>query len=530
MLPSAPEISTQSDRPNGLQIQLSRACITNCRLDAKSSVDDLDALLLAYKNCRLFSHTEFPNEPADFLPIPDVFEKHVSHSDNPYYDKDVEDALLSDGNDPMIVSVESRSSAHKLRYQSSISSMGLTYFSMRTDSFKKNAEKDVWCIVIDQFWMEFIGVPSSRHRPVPFVESFPVTIWIAKPLEVTQEAHVSHSSSTHSNLSDVANAEERRQEKRKMLKDYYSPEEEAPPPIPEAPKQKCGDLHMVVKIGGKVSAQVNHYQMLFLMRLLENVSKFQEELEEDTKQLLAPKPMPNKKTVLVVSLHEAEVALIGPPLPEMPSSRESQYDITVTDDDDMTINTLTEADSEPKLSEPKLDTLIQQNTEDSALGGSVNSTNQPEPTPDHALDNGVINNAMLNGNMHNMDNNISGENSPQIFISDSTPHVANSDMHLSDPGTGGANTPLGWSPSRGSINKKKEADIKKSFNSAFSSLQRGLGSSVSKISEKVSKMSLEDGSDDWDSQSVRSGSDEDEDYILLRWVINKRFIENIHET
>jgi hypothetical protein len=247
--------------------------------------------------------------------------------------------------------------------------------------------------------------------------------------------------------------------------------------------------------------------------------------------------------VLVLSLQEAEVALIGPPLPEMPSKQNSGYDLTVTTDDDMTINTLTEADSEPKLNQ-----FTQQNTEDSALGTSFNS-NQQNPNdstkpPDHSLDNGVISSTLLNGNMpggHSSDITLnsstdpenpvtrghrSASDSPQIFITDPSHHHSGtvSDTMLADttPATttpGGGNTPLGWSPSRGSnvaANKKQQADIKKSFNSAFNSLQRGLGSSVSKFSEKVSKMSLEDGSEDWDTTSVRSGSDEDEDYILQR--------------
>ena len=51
--------------------------------------------------------------------------------------------------------------------------------SLNCNSLKRLASRDVWCVQAEQLWLEFLGAPANKNRPVPFVEALPVTLWLS---------------------------------------------------------------------------------------------------------------------------------------------------------------------------------------------------------------------------------------------------------------------------------------------------------------------------------------------------------------
>ena len=68
------------------------------------------------------------------------------------------------------------------------------------------------------------------------------------------------------------------------------------------------------------------------------------------------------------------------------------------------------------------------------------------------------------------------------------------------------------------MDKAGSADLKKSFNTAFSSFSKGLSSSYSIISEKM-KQNMpkydDDVGDDWETVSIKSGASSDDDELAV---------------
>ena len=320
----------QSDRPDSLQIQASRLTFTNCHIESKASLTELAAVLQAYENSHFFSETkrDFPIEQLQLVSLPEIFRQHADKNDEIYLDKAIGDVVQG-----------RRTTLANIRdVPVEIHGKGTTYYSMSTDSLKLDATKDIWCLVVDQFWMDFVGVPCAHNRPVPFIESFPLTVWIANPLLTNSPAKPSiHDRRYHdkrSSLEKLMNGDV----------DVKPATETATDAVPfqkqsskkSMAQRRTADTHLLIKIGAKISLQLNHYQYVFLMRLIESLTKFSLELKEDTAYILG-EPPPQKSMVISVKLREAELALICPPIPEMPGalaagSREDSDDLKMLDD------------------------------------------------------------------------------------------------------------------------------------------------------------------------------------------------------
>ena len=230
--------------------------------------------------------------------------------------------------------------------QDSVSSVGLTYYNMRTNSFKKDARKDVWCAVIDQVWIEFLGAPSARGRPLPLMESFPLTLWITLPkagLEADEEhgiigktrhakgsdsqcnkhkdqgdlvvSDVSHKQGQFENTkSDAGFCSHSKNDIGEQVATNGILECETENPDKESLESASvdrvtSDLHIITKVGGQVHIQISHYQYMFLMRLIETVTNFQNELQSDVEQILQ-KTQAQKSIGVSIMLQEAEIAMV----------------------------------------------------------------------------------------------------------------------------------------------------------------------------------------------------------------------------
>lgn len=110
-------------------------------------------------------------------------------------------------------------------------------------------------IELEQFWVEFLGVKNAGNRPVSFVESFPIVIWLAQPLD--------------DSLSDDNKVKEK-------LKEVSGDSIET---------RNVNEAHMsvIVNIGAKICAQLNHYQYCFLMRLADSFSEMADTVAKEAK-------------------------------------------------------------------------------------------------------------------------------------------------------------------------------------------------------------------------------------------------------
>ncbi|KAH9519135.1 hypothetical protein Btru_074823 [Bulinus truncatus] len=170
IIPAEEKVEGQPDRPEAVQIQVSKLVVSNCRLEEKMTRSDLKMLLDEYKEARLFSQTDFPNddrESSDGLIPPMLFE-HALALDDPYIDKAVH-TLLNFGTDPSKLS-PSDSQLHL--------PVHLPSHRLNCNSLKRAVSSDIWSAAADQVWLEFLGVQNCKNRPAPFVEATPVTVWL----------------------------------------------------------------------------------------------------------------------------------------------------------------------------------------------------------------------------------------------------------------------------------------------------------------------------------------------------------------
>lgn len=108
--------------------------------------------------------------------------------------------------------------------------------------------KDVWCCNLEPVWGDFYGARAvGSARPVPFLDAFPLTIWL------------------HINTSK--NEETTRTKKNE--------------------ESNIGaDIHGLAYISNLVSVQINHYQYLFLLRLSESIGEMATYLVVDSNKIL----------------------------------------------------------------------------------------------------------------------------------------------------------------------------------------------------------------------------------------------------
>uniref|UniRef100_A0A2C9JX98 Uncharacterized protein n=1 Tax=Biomphalaria glabrata TaxID=6526 RepID=A0A2C9JX98_BIOGL len=98
IVPAEEKVEGQPDRPEAVQLQISKLVVSNLRTEEKMSREDLKKLLDEYKVARLFSQTDFPNEDGEDTYqrlIPSMFLEHALGLDDPYIDRD----LKSDSGD-----------------------------------------------------------------------------------------------------------------------------------------------------------------------------------------------------------------------------------------------------------------------------------------------------------------------------------------------------------------------------------------------------------------------------------------------
>lgn len=318
-------MESQPDRPNGVQLQVSKLCVTNTHVEERTGPADLGHVLDQYHDKNLFTSTQYPNNNNKLVSIPPHFYTFAKGQDNSYmnrYAKDLVSGRLPEG-------VESQVGTDAIAKL------------LRTNTLKRNASFDMWCICADQAWLEFVGVPSYKSRPLPFVETVPVMLWFCMPYAMEEATK----KQCNSNLLDIVGVNGSRRSSnvgshpaspdrelrpaRQLLKEYYSTDSESYDTSPEdspslydkssSRKDQTAQLatyNVVAQIGGTVKAQMNHFQYLFIMRVLESFSNFQIQLTADVEHFLGVSSVPTSFSVPIV-VPDLEFVMVCPYVAEL---------------------------------------------------------------------------------------------------------------------------------------------------------------------------------------------------------------------
>ena len=103
--------------------------------------------------------------------------------------------------------------------------------------------RDVWHCAVASVWAEF-SLPPPHHRPVPLLDAIPLVLWVwARPAEKQQPPC----------------GEKMERATKRLLSEFYG----------EPVKGNVG-LHLLAVRSQLVSVQLDHHQLLFLLRLLES--------------------------------------------------------------------------------------------------------------------------------------------------------------------------------------------------------------------------------------------------------------------
>lgn len=182
--------------------------------------------------------------------------------------------------------------------------------------------RDILFLHCEPLWVEFFGVPAARSRPVPFVDAFPVSLWIyIKPKSsLTIATRTANSESSEGRGPRLANESVEGVcggSSGKTVKNEGQPKSG----YVEGQKPEAA-VHMFAHVPSLVSAQLNHYQYLFLMRQLDVITELTSYLTHDTINILthpqmvgvalAPENL-GDTLVLAAVIPQVDVSLVMPP-------------------------------------------------------------------------------------------------------------------------------------------------------------------------------------------------------------------------
>ena len=338
MLSAEERVENQPDRPDSIQLQISKLTASNAHVEEKFLLSDLKEILRQYPGCDLIHTADFPNERNQLSALPKNFVDFAESHMNPYLNKYAYYLVRGQLPDGYTEMDYGNDGALKI---------------LQTNTLKRDQRCDIWTVCMDQLWLEFLDVPSNRTRPVPFVESVPLTVWTCQTPLVSSS--VVSSSSSDSDVfsspsktaqSNVNNSQKEKRPSKIRLKEFYSTSSEdsidtdsksCDSDASRQNKESLGadncdnssegnvqyvsgqvaNFNVVAKVGGKVRAQMNHFQYLFLMRVLESFSNFQAQMNADLDQFLKGEAMPSATFSIPLMIPDIEFAMVCPYIAEL---------------------------------------------------------------------------------------------------------------------------------------------------------------------------------------------------------------------
>lgn len=291
-IPVEKKVVNHQDRPHCLSIRTSEMTATNTRHAPHCSCLALQNLFRRFAASEFFhsSYTQFPKFQDNFSLLHTLFLRHAFQVDT---------------------KTQKNAEFHRpLR--------------------KSSAFEDLWSVNFTEISLDFEGTKSSKGKSLSFINPFPLCVWACLPKrwEEAQTAKLQvkvKSSATFSNHvkhQDFCREEQfcQRSKTEQDLKTVFvTPEvkevfEENGVNSEEHDKdvEVSADVHVLLYSSAHVKVRVNHYQYLMLLRLREVLQAFQEQLTQDTKEVLGS-PLDSITTCIGVMLNSSELALLMPP-------------------------------------------------------------------------------------------------------------------------------------------------------------------------------------------------------------------------
>ncbi|XP_034978050.1 bridge-like lipid transfer protein family member 3A isoform X1 [Zootoca vivipara] len=302
-IPVEKKVVDHRDRPQCLSIHASEITATNTRHAPHCSCLALQNLFRKFAASEFFhsSYTQFPKFQDNFSLLHTLFLRHAYQVDTKA--QKCADFPLSPG--------------------------------------KSSASEDLWSFNFAELSLDFEGAKSSKGKALNFINPFPLCVWACLPKrwEVAQASVPRVSSASPAKIKPSAsfsNHAKHQHLSREELFCQRSKTEQDLKSIYLAPETKevleeenhivngegnvddvevSADVHVLLYSSAHVKVQLNHYQYLMLLRMKEVLLTFQEQLTQDTQEIIGS-PLDSITTCMGIMFGSAELALLMHPTPD----------------------------------------------------------------------------------------------------------------------------------------------------------------------------------------------------------------------